>query len=89
MRHLALYHGVVPIFMEFLDSAEDSIDAALRELVRRGHLSRNRLVAIVQSGRVPIWRKRHQHAIQVRRVEKWHVTAGAGVQEGDSSIDDL
>ena len=33
--------------------------------------------------------KRHQHAIQVRRVEKWHVTAGAGVQEGDSSIDDL
>jgi len=66
MRHLALYHGVIPIFMEFLESAEESIDAALRELVRRGFLSRNRLVAIVQSGRTPIWRKRHTHAIQVR-----------------------
>jgi hypothetical protein len=75
MRHLALYHGVVPIFMEFLESAEDTFDLALKELVRRGYLSRNRLVAIVQSGRTPIWRRRHTHGIQVRG-------AGAGRRGG-------
>jgi hypothetical protein len=65
MRHLALYHGVIPLFLKFDDDMEETIDAALRELVLRGHLSRGRLVAVVQSGRTPIWRKRHTHAIQV------------------------
>ncbi|GBF88518.1 pyruvate kinase isozyme, chloroplastic [Raphidocelis subcapitata] len=81
MRHLALYHGVIPFHLEFPQSADDAVDAALRELVARGHLTKGRLVAIVQSGRVPIWRKRHTHAIQVRRVEKRHLAAG---QELDS-----
>ncbi|KAI8477423.1 MAG: pyruvate kinase [Monoraphidium minutum] len=85
MRHLALFHGVVPIPMQFLDSDEDSFDAALRELVRRGYLSRNRLVAIVLSGRTHIWRRRHTHSIQVRRVEKHHLTA----EDSVDSIDDI
>lgn len=68
MRHLALYHGVIPFALTFdPDSFEDTTDAALRLLVARGHLAKGRLVAIVQSGRTPIWRKRHQHAIQARR----------------------
>jgi hypothetical protein len=84
MRHLALFHGVVPLFLEFAEDMEDSIDAALRELVSRGHLSRGRLIAVVQSGRTPIWRKRHTHAIQARprraaaRVEGWGRRGGCG-----------
>lgn len=48
MRHLALYHGVWPFHLNFTESFEDTVDAALRELVARGHLSKGRLVAIVQ-----------------------------------------
>lgn len=67
-RHLALYHGVVPVHMPLAETSEAAVDGALRELVRRGHLAKGRLVAVVRSGRTPIWRKRHTHAIQARGV---------------------
>jgi pyruvate kinase len=95
MRHLCLCHGVMPVRLApFPDTFDAAVDEALRELVRQGHLSKGRLVAIVQSGRAPVWRNRHTHAIQVRRVERQHLHeagGGGGVDAaatGEGSIDD-
>lgn len=82
-RHLALYHGVVPLVIAFGDSAEDTFDAAISELARRGYVQPERLVAIVQSGRRQIWRAASTHTIQVRRVEKRHLPPPEG------SVDDI
>ena len=82
-RHLALYHGVVPLVISFADSAEETFDAAISELARRGYVQPDRLVAIVQSGRKPIWRAASTHIIQVRRVEKRHLPPPEG------SVDDI
>lgn len=65
-RHLAVYHGVIPLLIEFFPDAEATFDAAISELVRRGYLDKDRLVAIVQSGRRPIWRSASTHIIQVQ-----------------------
>jgi pyruvate kinase len=43
---------------------------AIQELKSRGFLKGGQQVAIVQSGRQPIWRAASTHAIQVRQVEK-------------------
>jgi hypothetical protein len=43
---------------------------AIQELKARGFLTGGQQVAIVQSGRQPIWRAASTHAIQVRQVEK-------------------
>lgn len=65
-RHLALYHGVIPLLLEFTDDAEATIDAAIAQLVARGHLLKTQVVALVQSGKRPIWRSASTHTIQVR-----------------------
>jgi pyruvate kinase len=69
-RHLALYHGVIPLLLEFTDDAETTIDAAIAQLVARGYLSKTQVVALVQSGKRPIWHSASTHAIQVR-VVRW------------------
>jgi pyruvate kinase len=43
---------------------------AITELKDRNYLEGGQLVAIVQSGRQPIWRTTSTHAIQVRAVPK-------------------
>ena len=43
---------------------------AIQELKMRGFLAGGQQVAIVQSGRQPIWRSASTHAIQVRQVER-------------------
>lgn len=90
-RHLCLFHGVQPLVMPFEDSFEASVDAALAALAARGFLAKGRLVAVVQSGRRPIWRRREQHAIQLRRVEARHVAGGGGpgAQTTDESVEEL
>ena len=45
-------------------------DRAIQELKARGFLAGGQQVAIVQSGRQPIWRSASTHAIQVRQVER-------------------
>ncbi|KAK9863770.1 hypothetical protein WJX84_012254 [Apatococcus fuscideae] len=67
-RRLALYHGVTALYIKFQPDAESTFDMAIQELQARGFLKGGQLVAIVQSGRDPIWRSASQHAIQVRRV---------------------
>ena len=44
--------------------------SAIQELKQRGYVRGGQQVAIVQSGRQPIWRSASTHAIQVRSVPK-------------------
>ncbi|EFJ08413.1 hypothetical protein SELMODRAFT_428921 [Selaginella moellendorffii] len=67
-RRLALYHGVRPIFMEFSDDAEETFSGALGTLQNRGLIKGGEQVALVQSGKQPIWRSESTHHIQVRKV---------------------
>ncbi|KAK9908980.1 hypothetical protein WJX75_005511 [Coccomyxa subellipsoidea] len=69
-RRLALYHGITALHMRFGETADETFDRAIQELKARGFLTGGQQVAIVQSGRQPIWRAASTHAIQVRQVEK-------------------
>lgn len=69
-RRLALYHGVTALHMSFSEQAEVTFDRAIHELKRRGLVQGGQQVAIVQSGRQPIWRSSSTHAIQVRQVPR-------------------
>jgi hypothetical protein len=79
-RRLALYHGVTALQLDFLDTADDTFDAAISMLCQRGFLQEGQLVAVVLSGSNPIWRSASTHTIQVRRVEEKHL--GGGGQQG-------
>lgn len=68
-QRLALYHGVLPIFMEFSNDAEETFSRALELLLERGHLKEGEHVTLVQSGAQPIWRQESTHHIQVRKVQ--------------------
>lgn len=67
-QRLALYQGVCPIYMEFSDDAEKTFEDALALLQEQGMVKKGEEVALVQSGRKPIWRFQSTHNIQVRRV---------------------
>lgn len=68
LRRLALYHGVKALAMEFADTAEETFDRAMELLRVQGYVRAGQQVAIVQSGRQPIWRSTSTHIIQVRMV---------------------
>lgn len=68
LRRLALYHGVTPLHLKFLESANSTIESAIDELKKRSLVEGGQQVAIVQSGKKPIWRSAHTHVISVRRV---------------------
>ncbi|KAM7272687.1 hypothetical protein ACFE04_027350 [Oxalis oulophora] len=67
-QRLALYQGVCPIHMEFSDDAEETFSGALALLKKQGMVNEGEEVALVQSGRQPIWRFQSTHNIQVRKV---------------------
>lgn len=67
-QRLALCQGVCPIHMEFSDDAEEAFADALSVLQRQGMVKEGEHVALVQSGRQPIWRSQSTHNIQVRKV---------------------
>ncbi|XP_057480392.1 plastidial pyruvate kinase 2-like [Actinidia eriantha] len=67
-QRLALYQGVCPIYMEFSDDAEGTFANALALLQKQGMVKEGEHVALVQSGRQPIWRFQSTHNIQVRKV---------------------
>nr|GEW51703.1 plastidial pyruvate kinase 2-like [Tanacetum cinerariifolium] len=67
-QKLALYQGVCPIYMEFSDDAEETFETALSTLKNQGMVKEGEEVALVQSGRQPIWRFQSTHNIQVRKV---------------------
>ncbi|GAB4826296.1 putative protein kinase YGL059W [Ancistrocladus abbreviatus] len=67
-QRLALYQGVCPIYMKFSDDAEETFSNALTLLQKQGMVKEGEEVALVQSGRQPIWRSPYTHNIQVRNV---------------------
>ncbi|KAF8379633.1 hypothetical protein HHK36_029075 [Tetracentron sinense] len=67
-QRLALYQGVCPIYMQFSDDAEETFGNALSLLQNQGMVKEGEEVALVQSGRQPIWRFQSTHNIQVRKV---------------------
>nr|XP_029121103.1 plastidial pyruvate kinase 2 isoform X1 [Elaeis guineensis] len=67
-QRLSLYQGVCPIYMQFSDGAEKSFAEALSYLQKQGMIKEGEQVALVQSGRQPIWRSQSTHSIQVRKV---------------------
>jgi pyruvate kinase len=67
-QRLALYQGISPIYTEFSDSADESFANALEFLQKQGMVKQGEQVALVQSGRQPIWRFQSTHNIQVRTV---------------------
>ncbi|XP_072964990.1 plastidial pyruvate kinase 2-like [Typha angustifolia] len=67
-QRLALYQGVCPIYIQFLDDAEKTFAKALSYLEKQGMVKEGEEVALLQSGRQPIWRSQSTHNIQVRKV---------------------
>lgn len=67
-QRLVLYHGVMPIYMQFSNDAEETFSRALKLLVGKGLLKGGEHVTLVQSGAQPIWREESTHHIQVRKV---------------------
>eukprot|EP00252_Welwitschia_mirabilis_P013367 TRINITY_DN29442_c0_g1_i1.p1 TRINITY_DN29442_c0_g1~~TRINITY_DN29442_c0_g1_i1.p1 ORF type:complete len:575 (+),score=111.08 TRINITY_DN29442_c0_g1_i1:326-2050(+) len=68
LQRLALYHGICPMYMPFSNDAEETFTKALSFLKELGMLREGEEVALVQSGRQPIWRSESTHHIQVRKV---------------------
>ncbi|KAL2611557.1 hypothetical protein R1flu_023249 [Riccia fluitans] len=62
---LAVYQGVRALHMEFSDDAEETFTKALSILQKRGMVKDGEEVALVQSGRQPIWRSASTHHIQI------------------------
>ncbi|XP_020582840.1 pyruvate kinase isozyme G, chloroplastic-like [Phalaenopsis equestris] len=67
-QRLALYHGVVPIYMKFSDDIEETFSRATNFLLKGGFLRSGEYVTLVQSGARTIWRNEFSHHIQVRQV---------------------
>ncbi|KAL3817936.1 hypothetical protein ACJIZ3_003841 [Penstemon smallii] len=68
-QRLILYHGVMPIYMDFTDDVEETFSQALKLLLSKGLLTEGQYVTLVQSGAQPIWRRESSHHIQVREVK--------------------
>ncbi|CAL5187726.1 unnamed protein product [Lathyrus oleraceus] len=67
-QRMGLYHGVLPIYMQFSNDSEETFARALKLLLSKGHLQEGQYVTLVQSGAQPIWRNESIHHIQVREV---------------------
>ncbi|CAA3012524.1 pyruvate kinase isozyme G, chloroplastic isoform X1 [Olea europaea subsp. europaea] len=68
-QRLVLYHGVMPIYMQFSNDAEETFSRALNLLLRKGLVKEGQYVTLVQSGAQPIWRRESIHHIQVRKLQ--------------------
>ncbi|RAL52088.1 hypothetical protein DM860_014915 [Cuscuta australis] len=68
-QRLALYQGVMPVYMEFSNDSEETFSRALKLLLGKGLVSEGQFVTLVQSGAQPIWRTKSTHHIQVRKVQ--------------------
>uniref|UniRef100_A0A6M2F3F0 Pyruvate kinase n=1 Tax=Populus davidiana TaxID=266767 RepID=A0A6M2F3F0_9ROSI len=68
-QRLALYQGVMPIYMQFSDNAEETFSRALKLLLNKDQLMDGQHVTLVQSGAQPIWRLKSTHHIQVCKVQ--------------------
>uniref|UniRef100_A0A7N2MJK8 Pyruvate kinase n=1 Tax=Quercus lobata TaxID=97700 RepID=A0A7N2MJK8_QUELO len=67
-QRLAVCQGVCLICMQFSEDAEETFSNALALLQKQGMVKEGEEVALLQSGRQPIWRFQSTHNIQVRKV---------------------
>ncbi|CAL9177849.1 unnamed protein product [Musa hybrid cultivar] len=67
-KRLSLYHGVLPIYMQFSVDAEETFSTAIKFLLSHGHLNVGGYVTLIQSGIHSIWRQEFTHHIQIRNV---------------------
>ncbi|CAL9062803.1 unnamed protein product [Musa banksii] len=79
-QRLALYQGVCPIYMKFSDDAERTFADALSYLQELGMVKEGEQIALVQSGRQPIWRSQSTHNIQVIAMEPVFSFSGSADQ---------
>ncbi len=77
LRRLALYHGIIPIAMEFTSSAEETFARAMSVIKERNLMRAGEEVVVLQSGKAPIWRQRCTHTIQVRAARTCAVARAA------------
>ncbi|XP_044485871.1 pyruvate kinase isozyme G, chloroplastic [Mangifera indica] len=68
-QRLALYQGVMPIYMKFSDDAEETFSQATKLLKDKNLMKEGQNITLVQSGAQPIWRRESTHHIQVRKVQ--------------------
>ncbi|KAL3497708.1 hypothetical protein ACH5RR_040440 [Cinchona calisaya] len=68
-QRLGLYQGVMPIYMEFSDDAEETFSRALKLITSKSLVKEGQYITLVQSGAQPIWRRESTHHIQVRKVQ--------------------
>lgn len=68
-QRLALYHGVLPIYMQFSGDVEETFARAIKRLLEGKFLKLGDFVTLVQSGTHSIWRQESTHHIQVRKVQ--------------------
>ncbi|XP_065032775.1 pyruvate kinase isozyme G, chloroplastic-like isoform X2 [Musa acuminata AAA Group] len=66
-QRLALYHGVLPIHMQFYENADETFSRAIKHLMNLKYLKQGESVTLVRSGTRPIWRSEFTHHIQVSR----------------------
>lgn len=67
-QRLALYQGICPLYLKFSDDAEETFSEALSLLKKQGMVKEGEQIALLQSGKQPIWRSPSTHNIQVRKV---------------------
>lgn len=68
-QRLALYHGVLPIYMQFSGDVEETFARAIKRMLEGKFLKLGDFVTLVQSGTHSIWRQESTHHIQVRKVQ--------------------
>ncbi|CAL9757505.1 unnamed protein product [Musa acuminata subsp. burmannicoides] len=68
-QRLVLYHGVLPIHMQFYENADETFSRAIKHLMNLKYLKQGESVTLVRSGTRPIWRSEFTHHIQVRKVQ--------------------
>ncbi|KAG5049368.1 hypothetical protein JHK85_010471 [Glycine max] len=67
-QRLALYHGIMSMYMQFSSDAEETFSRALSYYWSKSHLHEGQHVILVQSGAQPIWCEESTHHVQVRKV---------------------
>ncbi|CAM6129147.1 unnamed protein product [Calypogeia fissa] len=74
---LAIYQGIRALYMEFSDNAEETFSNALSILQKGGMVKDGEEVALVQSGRQPIWRAASTHHIQIVTPGGYYASQGS------------
>ncbi|KAI9081123.1 hypothetical protein K1719_036882 [Acacia pycnantha] len=76
-QRLALYHGVMPIYMQFSNDAEETFSRALKLLLSKGLVEEGQHVTLVQSGDswmfvfcILMFGKTMAHRVQLIRIGK-------------------